>query len=258
MDFDNIKMKINNMIQQKIIAIGGGSGLNKESISKINHRIIEISGKQNPSILFIPTATRDDEKYIQKFTDYFQYLGAHVSVLYLYKEKPTAEQIKEKIDYVDIIYVGGGNTLRMMNLFRKLGVDKLLKQAWESGKVLCGVSAGSICWFNSGNSDSRKDNNPHADYINVTALGFLDAMNCPHYDSESNRKTSFTKMLKKYPGVGIALDDSAAIEVIGDTYKIITSIDSAQAYKVYWKNGTFYQEVLDQKNYNSLVSLLSK
>jgi len=246
------------MIQQKFMAIGGGSGLNKEYFSKINHRIIEMSGKQNPFILFIPTATRDDDKYVQRFVDYFQHLGAHVDVLYLYKEKPTVEQIKEKFDCADIIYVGGGNTLRMMNLWRKFGVDLFLKHAWQAGKVLCGVSAGSICWFNSGNSDSRKDNNPDADYINVTALGFLDAMNCPHYDSESDRKSSFKKMLKKYPGVGIALDDRAALEVIGDHYRIITSTDSAQAYKVYWKNGVFYEDILDQKNYNSLTTLLFK
>lgn len=244
-------------MQQTFIAIGGES-LNKNLISKIDQRIIELSGKENPKILFIPTASRDDARYVQKFTDYFQFLGAHVDVLYLYQEKPILAQIKEKISGADVVYVGGGNTLRMMNLWRKLGVDTLLHQALQSGKVLCGTSAGSICWFKHGNSDSRKDNNPAADYIKVTALGFLDAMNCPHYDSESDRKASFKKMLKKYPGVGIACDDFAALEVIGDQYKIVTSTDKAQGYKVYWKDDVFYEQVLDTMNYRSLADLFSK
>lgn len=244
-------------MQQKFMAIGG-ERLNKDFVSKIDQRIIEMSNKKNPAIVFIPTASRDHAGYVTKFTDYYQFLGAHVDVLYLYAEKPTLQQIKEKIDRADIIYVGGGNTLRMMNLWRKLGVDALLQQAWQSGKVLCGTSAGSICWFKAGNSDSRKDNNPAADYIKVTALGFLDAMNCPHYDSESDRKASFKKMLKKYPGIGIALDDFAALEIIGDQYKIVTSTDKAQGYKVYWKDSVFHEQVLDLVEYRSVADLFSK
>lgn len=244
-------------IQQKFMTIGGES-LNKDVVSRIDQRIIEMSGKKNPAILFIPTASRDHAGYVTKFTDYFQFLGAHVEVLYLYSEQRTLHHIQEKIDRADIIYVGGGNTLRMMNLWRKLEVDRLLQQAWQSGKVLCGTSAGSICWFKSGNSDSRKDNNPAADYINVTALGFLDAMNCPHYDSESNRKASFKKMLKKYSGVGIALDDYAALEIVGDSYKIVTSTHTAQGYKAYWKDGLFYEQVLEKVGCRPLVDLFSK
>lgn len=246
------------MIQQKFIAIGGGSGLNKKVSSKINQRIIELSGKPHPSILFIPTASRDDADYTERFIDYFEHRGAQVDVLYLCKIKPTYVQMQEKFDRADIIYVGGGNTLFMMNLLRKLEVDKLLQQAWHAGKLLCGVSAGSICWFDAGNSDSRKDNNPDADYIKVTALGFMNAMNCPHYDSEEGRKASFKKMLQKYRGVGVALEDHAALEVVGTTYTIITSNDTAQGYKVYWKDGLFYEEPLTQKPNQLLDNLLAK
>ncbi|MBP6870327.1 Type 1 glutamine amidotransferase-like domain-containing protein [Candidatus Babeliales bacterium] len=245
------------MTQQKFMTIGG-ERLNKELPSKIDLRIIELSGKSNPKILFIPTASLDDARYVQRFIDYFQFLGGLVDVLYLYKEQPTSSEIQEKIAAADVIYVGGGNTLRMMNLWRKLGVDILLHQAFQAGKVLCGTSAGSICWFNHGNSDSRKDNNPDADYIKVTALGFLNAMNCPHYNSESDRQASFKKMLKKYPGVGIALDDFAALEIVGNQYKIVTSTDKAQGYKLYWKDGFFHEQILDKKEYRPLADLFSK
>lgn len=233
----------------------GGEKLNKNSVSPIDQRIMQMSNKKHPAVLFIPTASRDHAEYVTKFNDYFTFLGAHVDVLLLYTEQLTLEQIKNKIDAADIIYVGGGNTLRMMTLWRKLGLDRLLQQASTSGKVLCGTSAGSICWFQSGNSDSRKDNNPDADYIQVTALGLLNGMNCPHYDSEPGRKSSFKKMLKKYAGVGIALDDFAALEIIGDRYKIITSKDTAQGYKVYWKDGIFYEQVLDKIEYKSVIDL---
>jgi dipeptidase E len=245
-------------MKQKFMIIGGAS-LKKDAVANFDQRIIALSDKKNPSLLFIPTASRDDAKYIQKFTDYFQALGAKVDILALYKEQLSFDQIKLKIEHADIIYVGGGNTLRMMNLWRKLGVDQLLQQAWQQGKVLCGSSAGSICWFESGNSDSRKDNNPDADYIKVTALGFLDALHCPHYDSESARKVSLKKMLTKYPGVGIALDDYTALEIVGDTYKIVTATEKAQAYKVYWKNGIFYEQLLEKTDsYRLLADLLSK
>jgi len=186
-------------------------------------------------------------------------LGATVNVLALYAQQLSFEHMQAKFIHADIVYVGGGNTLRMMNLWRRCGVDKLLQQAWQQGKVLCGSSAGSICWFKHGNSDSRKDNNPDAPYIRVTALGFLDALHCPHYDSEFDRKESLKNMLKKYSGVAIALDDYAALEIIGNEYKIVTSSDTAQAYKVYWKGNRFYEELLMNKdNYQQLSNLLSK
>ena len=245
-------------MQQKFMAIGGAS-LKKDAISKIDQRIIELSGKVNPSVLFIPTASKDDARYIQRFTEYFQHLGASVDVLSLYAEKLTTDQIQRKFAATDIMYVGGGNTLRMMNLWKKLGIHTLLHQAWQKGKVMCGTSAGSICWFNHGNSDSRKDNNPDADYIKVTALGFIDAMHCPHYDSESARKAPLKKMMKTYSGVAIALEDYAALEVVGDQYKIVTGIDKAQAYKVYWKHGQFHEELLEKSDsYRPLSDLLSK
>lgn len=241
---------------QKIIAIGGHS-LRRGRDCSISQRIVKLSGKISPHILFIPTASRDDQAYIAKFIDHYTHFKASVDLLCLYSTQLTVSEMQQKIDQADVVYVGGGNTLRMMNLWRKVGLDKLLKQACKHGKVLVGSSAGSICWFESGNSDSRKNNNPDADYINVRALGCIPAMHCPHYDSESDRKISLKKMVKKYSGVAIALDDHAAIEIIGDTYKIITAQDSAQGYKVYWKNNIFYEDTIEKSNeYASLSELL--
>lgn len=189
----------------KIVAIGGGGFGSKYNTKPINEEIIKLSKKKNPNLLFIPTASLDSQEYVKNIQEHFGNLNCAVDVLYLVKEKPALKEIEKKIFNADIIYVGGGNTLRMMNLWRKLGVDKLLHQAYQSGKVMCGVSAGSICWFKFGNSDSRKFKNPQADYIKVLGLGFIDALHCPHYDSESDRQESLKNMMKKVSKIAIAL-----------------------------------------------------
>ena len=159
-------------------------------------------------------------------------------------------EIKTKILSSDIIYVGGGNTLKMMRRWRFLGVDKLLKIAWEKGIVLCGVSAGSICWYESGHSDSMSYYNPnHWDYINVKGLGFIKGIHCPHYDSATlgvKRKSKFQNMMQKIDGFGIAIQDNCAIEYINDKFRVLTSKPHAKAFKVYKQHGTIIETEIEK------------
>lgn len=246
------------MNKQKIIAIGGGDIKTYQTL-EIDKEIVTLSGKKNPNFIFMPTASSDNENYVAAIKKHFEDLGCIVNALYLMKEKPDLSIIEQKILAADIIYVGGGNTLKMMRLWRKLGVDKLLDQARKKGAVLCGVSAGSICWFNYGNSDSRKFRNPNADYIKVTGLGFIDAFHCPHYDTEADRKASLKKMMKKVSGIALAIDDCAALEIVDTKFRIISSSASANAYKIYWKQNIFYEEVIEKtKEYKELKNLLKK
>src|ERR1022692_947544 len=137
-----------------IVAIGGGKIATRQTLP-IDRHIIRLSQKKNPSLLFIPTASSDSEIYWKKVREYFgDFLKCKTDVLFLMKEKPSRQQIRSKISSADIIYVGGGNALQMMRIWRRLGVDKLLIAAYKKGTVLAGVSAGSICWFDSGHSDS--------------------------------------------------------------------------------------------------------
>lgn len=246
------------MKNQKIVAIGGGDFRNYKTLS-IDQEIVRLTNKTKPSLLFIPTASNDSVIYADAIIKHFTNLGCTASVLNLIQNPLLVSDIQQMVQNADIIYVGGGNTLRMMKKWRRLGVDTLLEKARARGAVLCGVSAGSICWFNHGNSDSRKDNNPDASYIKVTALGFINALHCPHYDSESDRKESLKQMMRYYPGVAIALEDCAALEVIGDTYRLITSLEHARGYKIYWKKGRFYEEeITKDMHYKPLVDLLKR
>ena len=248
---------------KKIIALGGGEigrpGYPIET-TQIDKEIIRLTGKKSPKLLFVPTASSDSESYYEVVKKYFgKKLGCKTDVLYLIKEKPSQKEIKEKILNSDIVYVGGGDTLKMMKIWKKNGVDKFLKQVYEKGIVLSGLSAGSICWFKFGNSDSRKFTDPNADLIKVSGLGLINALHCPHYDFDKNRKPDLKKMMKKTSGVAIAIDNCCAIEVIDDKYRIINSKPSANAYKVYWKGSKYHEEVIKQdKEFKLLKDLLKK
>lgn len=125
----------------------------------------------------------------------------------------------------------------MMRLWRRLGVDKLLKSAYEKGTILAGISAGSICWFDSGHSDSMSFYNPKKwSYINVKGLGLIKGIHCPHYDSTTlrvPRRKHFREMIRKIGGVGIAIENNCAIEFVdGEVHKVITSNGRAKAYRL--------------------------
>jgi len=180
-------------------------------------------------------------------------------VLYLAGKRMSKKEIEQKIYSADIVYVGGGNTLRMMNVWRKFGVDKILIQAHQKGIVMSGVSAGSVCWFKFANSDSRKFKNDNAKLIRVSGLGIINALHCPHYNTEADREESLKEMMRKTPGIAIALDNCAAIEIINDTYRIVASKNTANGYRVYWKKGGYFKEKISKaKEFRSLAELLKK
>lgn len=242
---------------RKIVAIGGGEigrpGTQVETIP-IDKEIIRLTGKRNPHVLFIPTASTDSEGYVDVVKQHFGgRLGCTVDVLYLLRQPDSAQAIKRKIANADIVYVGGGNTLKMMSAWRKHGVDKLLEKASAAGTVLSGVSAGAICWFKYGNSDSRKP------YIRVKGTGMVGALFCPHYDAEIGRPASMKDMMQKTSGVGIAADNCCALQIVGDSYRIICSKPTARAYKVYYKAGKVHHSVLHPSNtFSPLETLLKK
>jgi dipeptidase E len=216
----------------RIVAIGGGD-LGEGETLPIDRRIVELTGASRPNALFIPTASSDSRDYAATFTRvYGEQLGCNVDVLYLLNDPPSHASLTERIGHADLIYVGGGNTLKLMRRWRRLGVDKLLIEAAARGTVLCGLSAGELCWFQYGHSDSMSFYHPDDwDYIRVKCLGLLPFTACPHYDGEG-RHTTFQAMIAREGGTGIALDDCAAVEVEGDRYRIITSRDGAGAYRV--------------------------
>jgi len=253
----------------KIIAIGGGEiGRPKEDgkghypveTTLIDTEILQLTNKKSPTLLFIPTASYDSRNYYQVVKQHFTKLGfSSVTPLYLSDKSLTKKQIEKIILSHDAIYVGGGNTLRMMNAWRKMGVDKILKLAHERGIVLAGLSAGSICWFSYGNSDSRKFSSGSDKLVKVTGLGLIDALHCPHYDAEPHRQADLKRMMKTTSKVAIALDNCAALEVVDNTYRIIKSKPDAKARKIYWeKDKYFVEDIPASKSFSDISKLTQK
>jgi dipeptidase E len=238
-------------MSRAIVAIGGGVIRNRGT-AVIDREIIRLSNKKHPKLLSIPTASSDSELYWEHIQKYFgKFLQCKTDVLLLMRDRLSIRQIREKILNADIIYVGGGNTLHMMRLWRRLGVDRILRQAYRQGTVLSGISAGSICWFDSGHSDSMSFYNPRDwQYMNVRGLGLIKGVHCPHYSGRTMgvpRRKHFREMIERIGGMGIAIENNCAIEFIDSRhYRVIVSNANAHAYRVYKKDGRVIAERIPQ------------
>lgn len=220
-----------------IIAIGGGS-LKKKQTLPIDKEIVQLTGKKRPQAIFIPTASGDQRDYCEVFDRlYGELLGCKTDHLLLYRRPEDRTFADRKIRSADLIYVGGGNTLRMMRLWRRLGIDKMIVKAGRQGTVLAGVSAGAICWHEWGHSDSRSySGKKNWSYIKVRSLGLRRGLYCPHLDSEK-RYSSMTAMVAKEKMLGIACDDFAAIHYDESGATCITSKRKARVHIYRYLNG---------------------
>lgn len=146
----------------------------------------------------------------------------------------------------------------MLRVWHQHGVDALLKEAWEDGTVLSGLSAGAVCWFKYFSSDSDKFSDEESGLIKLDGLGWINASFCPHYDTEPERKPHFKEMMRHTSGVALAADNCAAVIIQDDKYRVVNSRDTAKVYKVYWQDGEFYeQEIEASQDFVFLKELLS-
>ncbi len=182
--------------------------------------------KRKPTVCFLPTASGDADADIVKFYASFGKLGcrpAHVSLF-----RPP-ESLEPFILSQDAIYVGGGNTKSMLALWREWGLDRVLRKAWRLGIVIGGISAGSICWFEEGLTDSIPGR-----LVVLPCLGLLRGSNCPHYDSQPNRRPLYQRLIKagKMKN-GLAADDGVALHFIGRKLAhVVSSRSEAAAFRL--------------------------
>ena len=225
-----------------IIAIGGGE-VSQNKTYEIDKFIVESSKKENPNFLFIPTASKDAEPYIKTIKELYESLGCKTDTLHLSNVEVNREDVNQKIEKADIIYVGGGNTAYMMEVWKQYSIDKELIKAYTSGKVLAGLSAGSICWFIAGHSDSEfiEDvENPKHKW--VKGLGIIPYLHCPHYDEPE--RAGFDEFFNGQVADAIAIENQAA--VVWDNYeiKVIKANNSKNAYRLSWSDTGLNKEVI--------------
>jgi len=217
----------------KIVAIGGGN-LRLGETARIDRRIVELAGTPSPHVLYLPTASGDDSETIEAFTRVYTEQGCRVTPLKLFVHRPPQERVEPLFARADIIYVGGGNTLRMMKMWRRHGIDTLLCRAAQRGAVCAGSSAGGICWFTFGHSDSRRYTTREGaswGFVRVRGLGLLPGTFCPHYHKES-RERSFQELIARKGGAGFACDNNTAIEFVNNRWRVFRSRRSGKAYRV--------------------------
>ena len=219
---------------RNIIAIGGGGFGANPGQGIIEKYILKQTKKKNPKICFIPTATGDNEAYKVNYYSTFTNLDCCPSHLDFFKRTP---DLNELILNQDAIFVGGGNTKSMLAVWREWGLDKILKKAYLNGTVMSGVSAGAICWFQNGITDSWASN-----LKMMPCLNFIKGTCCPHYDEEPERKPTVKNFLLRNKVKNVyAVDGGAALHIKDE--KIFKSI-------IFKKNKSSYLVDVKKKNIN--------
>lgn len=273
--FDESKIDFTeSTISKKIVAIGGGENGRLRSngtrypyeLANQDQEIIRLTGKKHPNFLMLAHAQPIEiqTSYFQVMVDIYEKLYGCSCRLLKSDELNNTAYVKGLVDWADIIYEGGGNTLDMIKLWKDTGFDMILRDAWLSGKVMCGVSAGANCWFRECSSDSLKikygDDQP---LIRVECLGLVDGLFVPHCD-EQGRLESVKELLKESTQIGLCMSNCTALEIIDDEYRLITSDASNHGIepyglKSYWKDGSYIEEKLDiSLKFKPLKDLLSK
>lgn len=250
------------MTKTKLCAIWGGEiwwvvrGVQTEiETREIDQEIIKFSGKKNPKVLFVPTATKDLSWYCDAFVKYYTSLWCKVDVLRLYNCFVDKEKIKNQIFRSDIIYVWGGNTFSMMKMWKRFWVDNLLKLAVKKWILFAGLSAGSICQFLWWVSDSRRESDRNKAMILVKWLWILPFYHAPHFNIGEDRKKWLMHYLSERWWKYIALDNQVAFFVWWSKFKIVKSNSKSKAYIYYKQKGKIVCRELDNSSWNNISSL---
>jgi dipeptidase E len=220
-----------------IVAIGGiESAAQRRALDRA---ILDLTGTDQPAVAFIPTATGDAPLAIVNFYASFGALPCRASHLPLFARTP---DLRAYLAAQDVIWVGGGNTKSMLAVWRDWGLPELLREAYERGVVLAGVSAGAICWFEQGVTDSWE-----GELRALDCLGFLPGSCCPHYSGEPDRRPSYHGLLQTGAiGAGVAIDDGAALHFVdGAPSRVLRARAGASVHEVRLVEGAVREVPLD-------------
>jgi len=213
------------MATRQILALGGAGTTDDES-ARLTRYLLGLTGKERPRILLVPTASAEDHTRIVTF--YARHIRiAEPSHLSFFPWPPP--DLRELVLDQDVVYVSGGNTANMLAIWRVHGLDRILREAWEAGIVLAGSSAGMICWFEAGVTDSF---GPQLEGMR-DGLGFLPGSACPHYDGEDLRRPRYRELVAGGFPPGLAADDGVGLRFEGtELAEVVTVRDGARAYAV--------------------------
>jgi peptidase E len=213
---------------KRIAALGGGGFLMEPRNARLDRWLLALTGKRRPRVLFVPTASGDSFRYIARFHRAFAKLDCEPSHLQLFNRD--VRDLRKFVLRQHVIYVGGGNTASMLAVWRLHGLDAILRDAYENGAVMCGVSAGANCWFESSLTDSfGRPLRPLHDGLALAPGSF-----CPHYDGERDRRAAYRRFVGsgELPAGWGAEDGVAVLFENGSMAGIVASRRGKSAYRV--------------------------
>lgn len=214
----------------QIVALGGGGFSMEKDGSLLDDYVLSLIDSKRPRICFLPTASGDADHYVVRFYRRFSAYceASHIS---LFRRDQGGAGVEEDLAShllgQDLIYVGGGNVVSMLGVWRAHGLDDILRRAWREGIVLCGPSAGSLCWFEEALSAF------HGPPRRVPGLGLLPYSNCVHYDAEPARRSEYHSLVGDGMRRGFAVDDGVALH-FHNTHltRVVSSRPNGRAYQV--------------------------
>jgi dipeptidase E len=206
---------------------GGGftAGLDDPALDEL---VLRLTQTARPRVCLLPTAGGDSELQIRRFYETYGDRLCEPSHISLFRLGRRPVPLREHLLSQDAIYVGGGSMVNLLAIWRAQGLDAVLREAWEAGVVLAGLSAGSMCWFEWGVSTSYGHAGP------ARGLGFLPGSNSVHHDSETSRRPVYLEAVRsgEIPP-GYAVDDGAALIIRGtELDEVVTAREGARAYEV--------------------------
>ena len=226
------------MHSKNIVAIGGGGFGRSLGSLEIEKYIISLINKKRPKICFIPTASGDSSLYKLNFYRAFSKLDCITSHIDFFSR---TENLEEKVLNQDIIFVGGGNTKSMLAVWKEWNFHEILRNAYEKGIVMSGVSAGAICWFEKGITDSYAE-----ELAIIDCLGIVKGIACPHFDEEKEREPYVNKVInREIIKSCICIEGNSALHVKNDIdYYSIDFGNGRKCFRVFKENNTLKKEIL--------------
>jgi dipeptidase E len=214
----------------QIVALGGGGFSMERERSLLDDYVLSLTEAARPRVCFLPTASGDADHYVVRFYRRFSPAceASHVS---LFRRDQGASGVEDDLAThllaQDLIYVGGGNVVSMLGAWRAYGLDEILRKAWRRGVVLCGPSAGSLCWFEEALSAF------HGAPRRVRGLGLLPHSNCVHYDAEPDRRPEYHRFVRDGMLSGFAVEDGVALHFRSSRLaRVVSSRPEGRAYRV--------------------------
>jgi len=227
-------------VARQIVSFGGGGFSMEAGNPLLDEYVLGLVERSRPRVCFLPSASGDADHYIVRFYRAFPPGRCEPSHISLFRRERGADDMRRHLLDQDVIYVGGGSVISLLGVWKAHGLDRVIREAWDAGVVLCGLSAGSLCWFAEGVTGF------HGEVKRVEGMGLLPWSNAVHYSESPERRAAYHEHLMRGMRPGYAAEDGAALHFAGeDLARVVSSKRGAGAFWVRAERGTVVESPLE-------------